>query len=117
DILCENFGEWLFGRFAILYPELISRYETSDHLLSEVGPHIHEQVVALNPDASPPEVAMTLEDGAAVVEYRSHRPFAHSACGLVRGCLAHFGDDRKVIWLSGGDPTYARFHIIPKDRA
>ncbi|WP_325063791.1 heme NO-binding domain-containing protein [Pseudoblastomonas halimionae] len=98
--LCEAFGSYLFGRFTILYPEIMSSYSTAESLLEHVRGHIHEDVKVLYPDATPPEVTATTQDGDCVVEYRSHRPLAHIACGLIRGCLEHFGDERKIEWVN-----------------
>jgi len=98
--LCEEFGTYLFGRFNILYPEIMSSYSTAESLLEHVRGHIHEDVKVLYPDATPPEVTMRTQDDQCIVEYRSHRPLAHIACGLIRGCLDHFGDERKIEWVN-----------------
>ena len=98
--LCEAFGCYLFGRFTILYPEIMSSYSTAESLLEHVRGHIHEDVKVLYPDATPPEVTTETRDGQCIVEYRSHRPLAHIACGLIRGCLEHFGDERKIEWVN-----------------
>ena len=98
--LCEEFGAYLFERFNILYPEIMSSYSTAESLLEHVRGHIHEDVKVLYPDAVPPEVTAKTQDGVCVVEYRSHRPLAHIACGLIRGCLDHFGDERKIEWVN-----------------
>ena len=110
--LCEEFGKFLFDRFTILYTEIISRYPTAEGMLGHVESHIHEEVKTLYPEAVPPKVASWKEGEGYVVEYQSHRPFAHIAYGLVQGCMKHFGDTRKVEWVNP-DPsgTTAHFRI------
>ncbi|WP_241657544.1 heme NO-binding domain-containing protein [Aurantiacibacter suaedae] len=98
--LCEEFGTFLFGRFVVLYPDIMASYASAESMLEHVRGHIHEDMKVLYPDATPPEVTATSEDGDCIVEYRSHRPLAHIAFGLIRGCLEHFGDNRKIEWIS-----------------
>lgn len=115
--LSEGFGEDLFGRFTVLYPEIIGRYEDAEAMLGHVGSHIHEEVVVLYPDATPPAVRMTEENGEPVIHYSSHRPLAHVAFGLIKGCLKHYGDDRVVEWVEGGDATSAAFRVTNKQES
>lgn len=114
--LSIEYGEWLFHRFTILYPDIIGRYTTAETMLAHVGSHIHQEVVVLYPDAKPPKVSTVQADGEMVIEYSSHRPMAHIAFGLVRGCMAHYGDDRIVEWEADADPTSARFVISERER-
>lgn len=98
--LCEEFGRFLFDRFTVLYWEIVDRYPTAEGMLSHVESHIHEEVRILYPDAAPPTVSTWAEDDGFVVQYSSHRPFAHIAYGLVQGCMQHFGDDRSIKWVN-----------------
>ncbi len=111
--LCADYGEWLFARFTVLYPQLIDQYPDADAMLDHVGSHIHEEVTILYPDAKPPMVAMQRDGDTAIVEYASHRPLAYIALGLIRGCLTHYNDLRIVSWTPGADLTRAQFHIVP----
>ncbi len=111
--LCADYGEWLFARFTVLYPQLIEQYPTSEEMLDHVESHIHEEVTILYPDATPPKVYMTRDGETPVIHYSSHRPLSHVAFGLIRGCLAHYGDPRTVTWDAGEDLTKAEFHIVP----
>ena len=97
-VLSEDFGSWLFERFQVLYPEILGRYTAAEDLLLHVNDHIHEEVRALNPGAVPPRVDTHAEGTDLIVDYRSHRPFAHIAFGLVRGAMRHFGDIRRIEW-------------------
>lgn len=117
EALSENFGSYLFARFVVLYPEIISRYSDAEAMLQHVGSHIHEEVVVLYPDATPPSVRVTRGDDGPVVHYSSHRPLAHVAFGLIKGCLEHYGDERQVEWASGADQNSATFRIVNKQES
>lgn len=112
--LCADYGEWLFARFAVLYPHLINKYSSSEEMLDHVGSHIHEEVTILYPDAKPPKVRMERDGDVPVILYASHRPLSHVAVGLIRGCLTHYGDPREVVWTPGKDLAQASFRIVEK---
>lgn len=101
--LCYQFGFYLFGRFTIFYADIIGRYNDAETLLMHVDDHIHEEVVMLTPDAKPPKVTASRQDGVLRIEYASHRPFAHIAHGLVAGAMEHFGDERVLEWVYASD--------------
>tara|TARA_B100000953_G_scaffold299188_1_gene298398 strand:- start:276 stop:809 length:534 start_codon:yes stop_codon:yes gene_type:complete len=101
--LCTDFGAYLFDRFTVLYAEIVGRYATAEALLSHVGDHIHEEVRVLYPDANPPEVKTVSNGDTLHVRYSSHRPFAHIAHGLVAGAMKHFGDGRKLEWITANE--------------
>ncbi|MBY0393454.1 MAG: heme NO-binding domain-containing protein [Novosphingobium sp.] len=111
--LARAYGYWLAGRFVTLYPEMVGIYPDAESLLAGVGPHIHEEVTRLYPEAQPPRVqANPLPDGMQL-EYASHRPFALLAHGLIEGFVAYFGN-RHTIAREDLDPagTAARFTIL-----
>lgn len=112
NALCEAFGKFLFGRFTVLYADIVNRYPTAEGMLTHVESHIHEEVRVLYPDAEPPQVSSRQIEDGFVVKYASHRPFAHIAFGLVQGCMEHFGDKREISWLEP-DPSgkTAQFRI------
>lgn len=113
DLLCEQFGAFLFERFTVLYPGMISAYASTDGLMAHIEDHIHEEVRILYPDAVTPKVHYRADgQDAFVVDYSSHRPFARIAYGLISGAMRHFGDDRTISWLSS-EPrgNIARFRI------
>ncbi|WP_198046005.1 heme NO-binding domain-containing protein [Novosphingobium aquimarinum] len=111
--LSEEFGKFLFARFTILYPDILSSYSTAESLLEHVRAHIHQDVKVLYPDATPPEVIAGRQDGQFMIEYRSHRPLAHIAYGLMRGCLEHFGDPRAIEWVTCNEVgDVATFRIV-----
>ena len=72
----------------------------------------------LYPEAELPSFACdTPAPGRLSLTYRSARPFAVLAEGLIRGCVDHFGEavDIEVEDLSGGTGTAARFLLAMRD--
>ena len=96
--LQKTYGQYLFGRFVALYPRFFENVTDAYDFLEAVEAHIHSEVQKLYPDARPPRV-----DGARVgnsqltLDYRSDRPFADVAEGLIRGCLDHFQDGAEMV--------------------
>ena len=56
----------------------------------------------------------TARGGGLVMGYRSARPLADLADGLIRGCIEHFGEPIRVVRedLPGEPGTSARFVLI-----
>ncbi|MEP2987856.1 MAG: heme NO-binding domain-containing protein [Parasphingorhabdus sp.] len=109
--LCRLYGKYLYGRFTILYPHIMESYRTAEALLTHVGSHIHNEVCILYPDAKPPQISASEAQGQTIIEYRSHRPMAAIAQGLVQGCMEHYSDPRKLEWDIDEDGKSARFTI------
>jgi hypothetical protein len=88
----RTFGAHLFGRFAALYPVFFFDAESALDLLGGINSYVHEEVQKLYPDAQFPhfDVDRASADRLTLV-YRSARPLADLAEGLIRGCVAHFG--------------------------
>lgn len=102
----------------MLYPDILSRYTRAEDLLLHVNDHIHEEVKSLNPGAMPPRVDTHADGTDLVVEYRSHRPFAHIAYGLVRGAMRHFDDPRLIAWdVKDPSSRHAIFRIAQRAAA
>ncbi len=112
--LCRLFGHYLYNRFLVLYPDIISAYTNAEDLLAHVGSHIHSEVRTLYPDARPPHIESKNSDEGFELNYQSHRPMAAIACGLVQGCMEHFKDERELKWSFSEDGKSASFTI--KDR-
>ncbi len=113
NALCEAYGAWLFGRFGVLFPAIMAGYPTAESLLMHVGSHIHHEVCVLYPDARPPEVSATTDGNRMTVTYRSHRPMAFIAHGLIRQCLADMGESRTLRWNPTPQLNEATFVIAP----
>jgi len=95
--LVRAFGRHLFGRFTVLYPDLFTGIDSAFTLLENVEGFIHVEVLKLYPEASLPrfECRRHGPDRLEMV-YRSPRPFADLAEGLIHGCAEHFGESVDV---------------------
>ena len=116
DAILTGFGEHLFGVFVRRFPDLIRSANSAIEFLAAIESSIHVEVLKLYPDAELPrfEYALREADRLSMV-YRSRRPLAPFAHGLIRGCIAHFGDplDVRMRDLSDGQGTAAQFDILP----
>lgn len=112
--LLKAFGKHLLGRFVTLYPDFFRQAPTSYDLLERIEHHIHVEVRKLYPDAELPSFDCRRPSaGALVMTYSSSRPFADLAEGLIRGCIAHYGEPVRLIRedLGGVPGTHARFDL------
>jgi hypothetical protein len=115
--LVRAFGEYLFGRFVLAYPHFFDHVASAFTFLARVENHIHTEVRKLYPDAELP----TFTCDAAVpnrlmLTYKSARPFADLAEGLILGCIQHFGETIDVHKddLSQGHKTCVRFVLTKR---
>jgi hypothetical protein len=111
------FGEFLFGRFAALYPEFFQTTTRALAFLSKVDDYIHVEIRKLYPDAELPEFdCQSPSSNSLQMTYRSERPFASLAEGLIRGCIAHYGQtvDVQIEDLSDGKNTSVRFLLTER---
>lgn len=111
--LVHQFGEHLAGRFVTLYPGFFEGVEDTFAFLETIEGHVHKEVKKLYPDAELPRFETRREGETLRMTYRSTRPFADLAEGLIEGCAHHFGDrlqisrsDRKE-----GDLNIAEFEL------
>ncbi|MCJ2188853.1 heme NO-binding domain-containing protein [Novosphingobium sp. 2638] len=109
--LCQAFGRFLYTRFEEKFPELMQQYGNARSLLDHIERHIHEEVRTIYPDARPPSVTTREEGADYYVTYRSHRPFAHIAFGLIEQCIASYDEDSMIAWCKGSTPSNATFVI------
>lgn len=92
--LVQAFGRRLFARFVVLYPHFFEGVGGTHEFLSRVESVIHDEVRKLYPDAQLPKIECRVcGPGRMEVTYRSSRPFAELAEGLIRGCAEHFGEE------------------------
>jgi hypothetical protein len=114
--LVRTFGEHLFARFSESHPEFFAGIDGAFELLQNVEDYIHVEVRKLYPDAELPTLACEFpRDGQMHMTYRSGRPFADLAEGLIHGCISHFGEPVAVEredWAAGDEAgTAARFTL------
>jgi Haem-NO-binding len=91
--LLQRFGSYLFARFAVLYPVFFVEIDSALGFMERIETYVHGEVLKLHPDARFPRFeCRTPGPGRLELTYRSHRPFADLAEGMIRGCIAHFAE-------------------------
>lgn len=112
--LVRTFGEYMFGQLVEMYPQFVEMNTTVFDFLRKVDSYIHVEVRKLYPDAELPGFEYeTPEPGTLKMFYRSSRPFADLAEGLISGCIGHYGEHIKVMRedISDGAGTGACFTL------
>jgi hypothetical protein len=94
--LVHTFGEHLFGRFYALYPAFFQGVTSSLDFLEGIETVIHTEVRKLYPDAQLPQFDCTRSADGLQMLYSSPRHFGDLAEGLIRGAVAHFGDQLQI---------------------
>ena len=95
--LVAAYGRHLFGHFVDRYPSFFAGVDSSIDFLETIENHIHVEVKKLYPEAELPTFEYRrLDDGSFVMVYRSRRPFADLAQGLIEGCIEYYNDPYKV---------------------
>lgn len=95
--LMRIFGKHAFGQFAIGFPFMFEGVTDPLVFLDSVENYIHVEVRKLYPAAELPTFNTTyLNDDCLTMTYRSERPFADLAEGLIEGCIQHFGQEVKL---------------------
>ena len=109
--LVQTFGKHLLQRFTVLYPEFFSFLDTIEN-------HVHVEVLKLYPDAELPKFNVHHPDSKSLVmTYKSSRPFAVLAQGLIKGAADYFSENISVtmIDLSNGEGNHARFELTKEE--
>ncbi len=110
--LLRSFGVYLFGRFVAGYPQFFGDAKGAFDFLGKVDGYIHVEVRKLYPDAELPSIECEMSTSDCLqVTYRSTRPMANLAEGLIRGCIAYYDEpvELEMIDLSDGASLAARF--------
>lgn len=95
--LVRHFGRYLFGRFVSAYSHFFVGVESTFQFLEQVDDHVHVEVLKLYPEAELPKfTSQRLDERRMVFDYRSSRPFADLAEGLIQGCAQHYGDRLRI---------------------
>jgi hypothetical protein len=112
--LVRSFGHHLFSRLAAAHPEFLAGIDDSFSFLKLIENHIHREVRKLYPDAELPRFEWeAAEADVLVLTYRSRRPLADLAQGLILGCVDHFAErvDLKREDLADSPEMVARFTL------
>ena len=91
--LLKTYGKHLFGRFVALFPAFFVDIDSSIDFAETIENHIHIEVRKLYSDAELPTFDTEKDDKQMSMVYRSARPFADFAEGLLTGCIEHFNHD------------------------
>ncbi len=95
--LTIEFGKQLFNRLYKSYPHFVDPHDSAFDFLKTIESVVHTEVKKLYSDAEVPEYhCEQLDDGVLVMDYRSSRPFADLAEGMLLGCIAHFNEPIEV---------------------
>ena len=112
--LVNSFGRYLFERFTALYPAFFEDVSGAFDFLDRIEEHVHVEVRKLYPDAELPTFETSrVGDDTMIMVYRSARPFADLAHGLIEGCIAYYSEPVSVDMddLSDEGRTHVRFTL------
>ena len=85
--LLETYGKYLFPKLASHMTAMSLKFNGAIDLLCSLESIIHKEVLKLYPDAELPSFDIDkINEKEILMEYRSCRPFAHLAKGLIDGC-------------------------------
>ncbi|WP_447970894.1 heme NO-binding domain-containing protein [Nitrospira sp. M1] len=91
--LVFTFGEHLYKFFYSHYPMFFQSATNSFDFLESVENHIHVEVRKIYPDAELPSFdCRRIEPTQFEMIYRSSRPFADVAEGLITACCRHYNE-------------------------
>jgi hypothetical protein len=113
--LLRNFGQHLFGRFVVRYPEMFEGVPDAFTFLTLIDSQIHTEVRKLYSDAELPTFACTrVKPNELTMLYQSKRGMEDLAEGLIKGCALHFREQLLVRRekIADGVGSGVRFHIL-----
>jgi len=91
--LVSEFGLEIFVNLIDSHPQILANIDGSFDLLSKIDSYIHLEVAKLYPTARLPQFSFTkIDDNHIQLHYRSTRPFASFAEGLLLGCARFFNE-------------------------
>jgi len=91
--LVSEFGLEIFVNLIDSHPQILANIDGSFDLLSKIDSYIHLEVAKLYPTARLPHFSFTkIDDNHIQIHYRSRRPFASFAEGLLLGCGRFFNE-------------------------
>lgn len=97
DELLVGMGIELFDHLKEKCPVPIEFFDDSFAFLATLNDVIHRNVMQLYPDAEVPDIEFKKRnDVEGTLVYRSSRPFAKLAEGLLLGCSRHFGGELDI---------------------
>jgi len=118
--LLRAYGKRLFGRFYLTHPQFFETASSAFDFLKNIEKHVHAEVRKLYSDAELPSFDCTTpHPDTLVMVYRSSRPLADFAEGLILGCVEHFREpiDVQREDLPDAHGTAARFSLRRRSQA
>ena len=114
--LTKSFGEHLFKRFLVLYPDFFRGVPSAIDLLANIEDVIHAEVRKLYPDAELPRFeVMRPESDSLALTYHSERHLGDLAEGLITACVAHYGQPMSLTREDLAEPGQpVRFTLLPR---
>jgi len=96
--LQKTFGAYLFTRLGAKYSGFLEGKPDLFSFLESIEDTIHVEVKKLYPEAELPSFEhQRPQSNMLEMLYRSKRPFAALAEGLLRGAIAHFGEEVDLV--------------------
>lgn len=110
--LIKTYGKHLFNRFTVLYPSFFHNVSSTFDLLDTVETHIHVEVRKLHADAELPRFETTERSSSTMAMiYRSNRPFADLAEGLIESAADYFNESIKIDRLDQSPEVGVEVHF------
>ena len=111
--LLQAFGEFLFGKFVVSYPQFFEGQTSAVDFLEHVEDYIHVEVKKLYPDAMLPQfdTERPTPDHLVMI-YSSVRHLHDVAHGLIHGCVRHFEENCEVSMSEPAEDDSVRFTIV-----
>lgn len=112
--LIKAFGRALFPKLIQAHSQLIQNMKDSFDLVSQVGSYIHVEVFKLYPNAELPAFdAKRISDNELELTYRSKKPLASFAEGMLYGCAEYFNEVFDITRSpeTANSETHVCFHI------
>ncbi len=113
--LVKVFGNYLAKVFVKKFPEFFLTEKTTFDFLMSIDSYIHVEVRKLYPDAELPSFShQKMGENELQITYKSQRPFADLALGLIEGCIEYYGEKIKVTYedLDGDKRSHRRFTLV-----
>jgi hypothetical protein len=118
--LVREFGEYLFIQLAGGHPQFVNVNKDAFDFLNNVDKYIHVEVRKLYPGAELPAFSYeSPSPNVLIMTYRSLRPFADLAEGLIIGSIRHFGENITIerTDLENHDGTASQFTMTKQEMA
>ena len=118
--LVRDFGEAIFIKLILSHPQILGGITDSFELLSKIDSYIHVEVGKFYPHAQLPHFKYDqISDNHVHLHYRSTRPFASFAEGLLLGCGQYFNEKFIITRLLSADSSEMNvtFDIVRQQKA